>query len=115
MRKFTYDTEKLYKEYVEHLHNSFPSLFPALTDQDVNTIVRYQFIMLHREMHKFTLRSVRFKYLGIFHVPKSRAIGYLNKIKILFANHRVEKAYLDAVDEAVNNHVNIPENEKITS
>jgi len=114
MRKFTYDTEKLSKEYIEYLHNNFSSLFPALTDQDVNTIIRYQFIMLHREMEKFTLRSVRFKYLGIFHVPRSRAIGYLNKMRVLFANHRIEKEYLDAVEQAVNNFVNIPQDEEDT-
>ena len=111
MRKFTYDTQTLLKEYKEFLQTNYPSLFLALTDVDINLICRYQFIMLHRQMSSGNFKPVRIKYFGVFSVPRSRAIGILNKAKKLLANHKITEEQLKVLETSVNIYLEL-EDEK---
>jgi len=106
LQAIKYDPQTLINEYKEHVKNTFGSIYPALTDADINLICRYQFILLHRTIQSGSAKSVRIKYFGVFRVFKSRAIGIVNKAQKMFAERRIKQEDLIAIEEVANNALN---------
>lgn len=110
----TLDFLTLVKEYREYLKQNRPDMYPFVTsDAQLADICRYQFVMLHREIANGTLRPVRIKYLGLFKVPRSRAIGLLNKFRRLHGEGKLSEAALLGYTEVANRIINEPETDEI--
>ncbi len=99
MRRLTYDTATLVREYTKKIKGDFP----GISDEQISEICRYQFILTGREMEKGTLRNVRVQYLGAFYVPNSRVIGIRNKVKKLHQINKASDETLEYIEEICEN------------
>jgi hypothetical protein len=94
------------RELIERYWNEVKDLYPHLTFEQFDQVVRSPFLYLKSRIRGYDFGPVRFKYFGRFEVRKGRAKLMDAKLDEVFSQERISEKEYAKLKEALKNYIN---------